>query len=83
MCIQLRRAAWSVQNNIAEGSAKLGRRGMRRFFDISIGSLAEIDSMVVTLPRLYNVNGPLVVGIDWLRQSICRGLFGILRSCGR
>jgi four helix bundle protein len=52
---QLRRAAWSVQDNIAEGNAKLGRREMRRFFDASIGSLAEIDSMVITLPDLYSL----------------------------
>jgi len=43
---QLRRAAWSVSNNVAEGNAKLGRRELRRYLDTAIGSLAEIDSMM-------------------------------------
>ncbi len=80
---QLRRAAWSVQNNIAEGNAKLGPREMRRFFDIALGSLAEIDSMVVTLPDVYTVDSQSAGAIDRLRQEITRGIFGILRSRGR
>jgi four helix bundle protein len=39
---QTRRAAFSVVANISEGSAKRGRRELRRYLDITLGSLAEL-----------------------------------------
>ena len=40
---QARRAAYSVVANLAEGSAKRGTKEFRRFVDISLGSLAELE----------------------------------------
>ena len=67
---QLRRAAWSVLNNIAEGHAKLGRKERRRFFDVALGSLAEIDAMVATLPDIYQVEECLIESIGNARVGI-------------
>jgi four helix bundle protein len=39
---QARRAAFSVPMNLAEGSAKRGSRELRRFMDMSLGSLSEL-----------------------------------------
>ncbi|NIM51319.1 MAG: four helix bundle protein, partial [Gemmatimonadales bacterium] len=47
---QARRAAFSAAANIAEGSAKRGRREFRRYLDISVGSLSEL-SYIIRLAR--------------------------------
>ena len=40
---QIRRAAYSASANIAEGSGKGSGRELRRYLNISLGSLAEIE----------------------------------------
>ena len=77
---QLRRAAWSVQNNIAEGNAKLGDAERRRFLDVSLGSLAEVDSMAASLARLYELDRNVVTRIEERRALITAGIFALLRN---
>ena len=80
---QLRRAAWSVSNNIAEGNARRGRAQLQQFLNCAIGSLAEVDSMVRILRDVHPIDQERVATIDDLRIQITRGLFGLLRTPGR
>ena len=43
LAAQLRRAACSVVLNLAEGAAKRGAREFRRYVDIALGSIAEVE----------------------------------------
>jgi four helix bundle protein len=76
---QMRRAAWSVQNNIAEGNARVGRRELKRFLDCALSSLAEVDSMRCTLPTVYEIDEQQLQDIDSLRRSITAGVFALLK----
>ncbi len=78
--VQLRRAAWSVQNNIAEGYAKLGQGELRKFLDVSLGSLAEIDSMIAKLSTIYQIAPSTVDKTESLRRQITEGIFRRLRQ---
>ncbi|MCF8345876.1 MAG: four helix bundle protein [Bacteroidales bacterium] len=43
---QMRRAAVSIPSNIAEGSARAGRKEYAYFINIAKGSLAELDTQL-------------------------------------
>ena len=81
--LQLRRAAWSVPNNIAEGNARRGRAQLRQFLNCTLGSLGEIDSMMAVLPDLYRMDADKVAAIDRLRIDVTRGIFRLMRGPGR
>ena len=44
---QLRRAAYSIGLNLAEGRGSRSRRQQRKFFDIALGSLRECQAVLV------------------------------------
>jgi four helix bundle protein len=44
---QLRRAAVSVPSNIAEGAARNGKKEFIQFLYISLGSLSEIETLLI------------------------------------
>src|SRR2546425_11774279 len=49
---QMRRAAFSAAANLAEGSAKRGPRGFRRFVDTTLGSLSEMSYAIMVVREL-------------------------------
>jgi len=77
---QIRRAAWSVHNNIAEGNSRRGPGERRRFFDTAIGSLGEASAMIDTLSLRYDLDSALVAELETLRKEINGGLFAMLAT---
>ena len=49
---QLRRASFSAAANIVEGASRKGRNEFRRFLDISLGSLSEVEYAVEVVAEL-------------------------------
>jgi len=49
---QLRRAALSVPTNLAEGCGRQGRKELRQFCNVSLGSLAEVEYLLDFSRRL-------------------------------
>lgn len=43
---QVRRAAMSAASNLAEGTARRGTRELKRFVEIALGSLAEVEYLL-------------------------------------
>lgn len=77
---QVRRAAFSVPANIAEGASRLGPRQFRHFLDIARGSLAETAYGLVAARDLGYVTKEQWTTLDQLRDKVSRMLWGLLSS---
>lgn len=79
---QLRRAAYSVPLNIAEGSAKRGSREYRRFLDTARGSLAEVETMLGMANALGYVRPAEFGRLEALATETSKTLYGLLKKIG-
>jgi four helix bundle protein len=52
MVSQFRRAGVSVPTNIAEGSARNGNKELSQFLRISLGSLAELETLTILAQKI-------------------------------
>ncbi|MDP3909392.1 MAG: four helix bundle protein [Gemmatimonadales bacterium] len=69
---QLRRAAFGVAANIAEGSAKKGPREFRRFLDIAVASMAELTYTLRLAQDLELIAEALQVELEKQRDLTSR-----------
>ena len=49
---QMRRCAVSIPSNLAEGSARFSNKDKIRFIEISLGSLAELETQIIISQEL-------------------------------
>jgi len=67
---QLRRAALSVPTNIVEGYGRQGRRELRQFVNIALGSLAETEYLLDFSLKLGYLNQEGHRKLQDLRQEV-------------
>ena len=77
---QLRRAALSVPANIAEGHGRKGKRELRQFLRIALGSLAEVEYYLGFAARLGYVSRESYERLESLRAELGRLLWNFERS---
>ena len=80
---QSRRAAVSVVCNLAEGASRLGGRELRRFADISLGSLAELSCLLQTALDLGYVSPEDWQRLEDMRCTAGKIVFGLARAVAR
>jgi len=77
---QLRRAALSIPTNIAEGSGRQTKAETRRFVVISMGSLAEVGSLLHFSHRLGLLKEADRLLLDRLKKEVGALLWCFYRS---
>src|SRR5213594_2979631 len=74
---QLRRGAFSVAANIAEGAAKRGNGEFRRFLDIAIGSLSEVSYTILLAKDLGILKPEDVQRLEDIRARTSKLTWGL------
>ncbi len=80
---QLKRASISVISNIAEGSSRTSSKDFKRFLEMSLGSLYEVESLIITAIEIemlsINEKDKLFNSIESLQKRIA-GLINTLSN---
>jgi four helix bundle protein len=80
---QLRRAAVSACANLAEGCARKGPRELARFAGIALGSLAELDALLLISRDLDYLTGPAYEELRRCYLEASKTTLGLVRSMRR
>ncbi|MGM0582033.1 MAG: four helix bundle protein [Bacteroidota bacterium] len=76
---QIRDAAVSIMNNIAEGFGRLSKKEFKRFLDIALGSLAEIKSMTYIAFDLAYFSEDLTEELQIENEIIKSKILGLIK----
>ena len=77
---QLRRSAYSVPLNIAEGSSRLGPRDCRRILDIALASFRETEAALLLARDQDYINPQDYARLETLCTETGKTLSGLLRA---
>lgn len=76
---QIRNAAVSIMNNIAEGFGRLSKKEFKRFLDIALGSLAETKSMTYIAYDLAYFSEDLTEELQIENEIIKSKILGLIK----
>jgi len=77
---QLRRSALSVPTNIVEGYGRQGRRELRQFANVALGSLAETEYLIDFSHKLGYLEDKKHKLLGDLRQEVGKMLWKFYKS---
>ena len=76
---QIRRAAVSVAANIAEGSGRHGDKEFIRFLYISLGSLAELETLLILSNKVGYLSDELHVSLQSNVTQCSKLTYGLIK----
>jgi four helix bundle protein len=77
---QLKRAALSIQLNIAEGSGRFSKADRKNFFVIARGSVFECYAILDFLKDESLIESDLVSGLNSQCESLSKMLFAMIKN---
>jgi four helix bundle protein len=77
---QLRRSAYSVPANTAEGCGRFSQRDLARFLDIAMGSAKETGYHLLLARDLGYLHQPSYDALQEENEAICRMLMSLIRG---
>jgi four helix bundle protein len=77
---QLRRAAISVPTNIVEGSGRQGKKELRQFVNVALGSLAETEYLLEFCYNLKYLGQDAYTQLENLRKEVGSLLWNFYKS---
>lgn len=77
---QIRRAAVSVPVNIAEGAARKGKKEFIHFLHIALGSLTELDTLILLSCDLGFISNDESVSLIDEMDSIGKLIYGLIKK---
>ena len=80
LAAQLERAAVSVPSNIAEGKGRGTAKEYAHFLTIALGSLREVETLVLLADRLRIAKQETVIAILEICDQVGKPLYGLRQS---
>ncbi len=83
LCGQIQRSAVSVSANIAEGQARNSKKEFRYFLGISLGSLAELETLLTIASEITYISEPMLLELLGLTDEITRMIKGLIKHLSK
>lgn len=77
---QITRAAVSVPSNIAEGASRNSEIEFKRFLEIAIGSLFELETQIIIIQELNLVDGESIKSLLNMIQEESKMINGLINK---